>query len=143
MQVKLKIKASILLGLFSLMLLHQMIPHLHHENKDHDHSKMEHAHSHDHKHEGESGETKSLFSFLLAMHSHAGGNSEIPAVKTSTEHITPKKEITENPALPNFFQEIAFSEDEVANLIGNYQPPPDYFKLYLPHIPLRGPPSLV
>lgn len=141
--MKHKIKASILLGLFSLMLLHQMIPHLHHENREnHDHTKMEHAHSHDHQHDEEPSETKSLFSFLLSMHSHVGGNSEVPVVKTSTEQIAPKKERSENLVLQNFFQETAFSEGEVAYLIGNYQPPPEYFKLYLSHIPLRGPPQL-
>ncbi|HSP83207.1 MAG TPA: hypothetical protein VLN72_05710 [Gillisia sp.] len=142
--MKHKIKASILLGLFSLMLLHQMIPHLHHENREnHDHTEMEHAHSHDHPEQEKPGESKSLFSFLLAMHSHVGGNSEVPVLKTSTEQITPKKEKTENLVLHNFFQKIVFSEDEVADFIGNYQPPPEYFKLYLPHIPLRGPPHLV
>ncbi|MEP6262678.1 MAG: hypothetical protein ABJ092_13975 [Gillisia sp.] len=142
--MKHKIKASILLGLFSLMLLHQMIPHLHHVNREnHDHAQVEHAHSHDHQHEEEPGETKSLFSFLLSMHSHVGGNSEVPVVKTSTEQIAPKKESSENLVLQNFFQETAFSEGEVAYLIGNYQLPPEYFNLYLSHIPLRGPPQLV
>ena len=142
--MKHKIKASILLGLFSLMLLHQMIPHLHHENREnHDHTEMEHAHSHDPQQEEEPGESKSLISFLLAMHSHVGGNSEIPVVKTSTEQITPKKEKIENLVLQNFFREIAFSEYEVVDFLGNYQPPPEYFKPYLSHIPLRGPPHLV
>ncbi len=142
--MKHKIKASILLGLFSLMLLHQMIPHLHHENREtHDHTKVEHAHSHDHQEQEEPGETKSLISFLLAMHSHVGGNSEIPAVKTSTEQITPKKEKTVNLVLHNFFQENSLLEDEIADLIKNYQLPPEYFKLYLSYIPLRGPPHSV
>ncbi|HSP11261.1 MAG TPA: hypothetical protein VLO29_01940 [Salegentibacter sp.] len=132
------------MGLFSLMLLHQIIPHLHHEHSSkHDHSELEHAHSHDHQQEDEPDETNSLFSFLLAMHSHIGGNSEVPVVKTSTEQITPKKEKTENPVLQNFFREIAFSEDEGADFIGNYQPPPKYSKLYLSHRSLRGPPHKV
>ena len=132
------------MGLFSLILIHQMIPHLHHENSEnHDHAEMEHAHSHDHQHEEEPGEPKSLFSFLLSMHSHVGGNTEVPVVKTSTEQIAPKKERSENLVPYNFFREIAFSENVVADLIANYQPPPDYFKLYLSHLSLRGPPHLV
>ncbi len=143
-QVKLQIKAFILLGLFSLILLHQMIPHIHQEHQvAHDHGSQEHTHSQDHHHEKQSKNSQGLFSILLTTHSHGGSNSEVPVVKISIEHITPKKVKAENSILQIFLHQPALSEDQVVDFIKNYQPPSKYFNPYLSHLSLRGPPQLV
>ncbi len=144
MQVKPQIKAFIFLGLFSLILLHQMIPHLHHQHQEtHSHSLTEHTHSQEHHQEKKSKNSKNLFSILMSMHSHGGNNSEVPIVKISIEHVTPKKVKAENPVLKVFIPQPALSKDPFIDLIGNYQPPPKYFNSYLSYLSLRGPPQLV
>ncbi|MBZ9731356.1 hypothetical protein LB467_16830 [Salegentibacter sp. JZCK2] len=142
--MKLQIKAFVLLGLFSLMLLHQIIPHLHHEHQEtQDHDITEHTHTQEHQDEKKSKNSKDLFSILLAMHSHGGSSSEVLVVKISTELITPKKVKAEKPILQVFLQQPVLSEDPLADLIGNYQPPPKYFNPYLSYLSLRGPPQFV
>lgn len=142
--MKHQIKAFILLGIFSLMLLHHMIPHLHHESQEaHDHGSTEHTHSRDHQHEKHSTNSQDLFSVLLALHSHGGSHSEVPIVKISIEHITTKKVKSEKTILKVFLQQPALSEIRLVDLIGNYKPPPDYFHPYLSHLSLRGPPQIV
>lgn len=144
MQVKPQIKASILLGLFSLMLLHQMIPHLHHEHKEeHDHGVAEHAHSHEHQHEKGPEDPKDFFSILLAMHSHGASSTEVPVVKETVQHIILKKVKAETSSPQVYLPKNAFPEGTVAERIRNYQPPPKYFDAYLSFLSLRGPPQLV
>lgn len=142
--VKPQIKASLLLGLFSLMLLHQVIPHLHHEHEEeHHHGVADKAHSHEHRHEKESEDPKGLFSILMAMHSHGGSSSEVPVVKNAIEYVSIKKVKTKDSAPKLISLQNAFSEDIAADLIRNYQPPPKYFDPYLSLLSLRGPPNLV
>lgn len=142
--MKNQIKAFIFLGLFSLMLIHQIIPHLHHEHQEeHDHGLTEHSHSHDDQQEKQSKNSQDLFSILLAMHSHGGSNSEVPVVKISIEHITLKKVKAEKSILQISLHQPALSEDQLVELIGNYQPPLKYFNPYLSHLSLRGPPQFV
>ncbi|SFN79486.1 hypothetical protein SAMN05660413_02614 [Salegentibacter flavus] len=143
-QVKHQIKAFIFLGLFSLMLLHQMIPHLHHVHQEaHDHGLTEHTHSQENQQEKQSESSQDIFTVLLALHSHGGSNSEVPVVKISIEHITPKKVKGEKSILQISLHQPVISEDQLVYLIGNYQPPPKYFNPYLSHLSLRGPPQLV
>ncbi len=70
------ISAFLFLSIFSMFLLHQVLPHNHHELTDaieisgHHHS---HAHSHDHDKEEskDSNDHSGLLAFLLGTHSHA------------------------------------------------------------------------
>lgn len=126
------------------MLLHQMIPHLHHEHEEeHDHGVADRAHSHDHRHEKESEDPKGLFSILMAMHSHGGSSSEVPVVKNAIEYVSIKKVKFKDSAPQVFSLQNDFSEVFAADLIRNYQPPPKYFDPYLSLLSLRGPPQLV
>lgn len=126
------------------MLLHQRIPHLHHEHqKDHDHGVAESTHSHEHKHEKETEDPKDFFSILMSMHSHGGNSSEVPVVKNSYQYVFLKKARTDNPSAENDVIRNAFLEGTVVVSIQNYQPPPEYFGPYLSYPSLRGPPRLV
>lgn len=150
MQVKAQIKASILLGLFSLLLLHQTVPHSHHdhqEKSEHRVAKSSHGHSHSHEHEHKHGQeredSKGFFSILLAIHSHTGSSTEVPVVEEAIQHILLKKVKTESFSPQHFLPIYAFLEGMVAELNRNYQPPPKYFDSYLSLLSLRGPPQLV
>ena len=46
------IKALFFLGIFSLMLLHQVLPHLHHQHEvEHTHKAFAHSENHNHHHD--------------------------------------------------------------------------------------------
>ncbi len=134
------------MGLFSLMILHQTIPHLHHENQeDHAHKTAEHGHSHEHQHQKEeSKDFKNFLSVLLAMHSH-GNSIEIPVVQISYEQVSLEKNNTQNPSkgLDNFNISYSLFSDAESAKVKNYRPPPNYSKLYFKFDPLRGPPQSV
>ena len=126
------------------MLLHQMIPHLHHEHEEeHGHGVADRAHSHEHQHEKESEDPKDLFSILMAMHSHGGSSSEVPVVKNAIEYVSIKKVKFKDSAPQISSLHNDFSEVLAADLMRNYQPPPIYFDPYLSLLSLRGPPQLV
>lgn len=142
--MKPQIKASILLGLFFLVLLHQIIPHLHHEHQEeHDHKVAEHTHSHDHHHKKETKDLKDLFSILMAMHSHGGSSSEVPVVKNAIEQVNIKKVKIRNSTPEIFSLRLDNLEELAADLTPNYQPPSKYFDPYLSLPSLRGPPHSV
>ncbi|WP_029036161.1 hypothetical protein [Salinimicrobium xinjiangense] len=150
MQVKPQIKASILLGLFSLLLLHQTIPHIHHEHQEKNENRLVkhshgNSHGHEHKHENERNpkNSKSLLSILLATHSHGGSSTEIPVVEESIQHILLKKVKTESSSPQDFLLKNKLPEVKAAELQRNYQPPPDYLHSYLAFLSLRGPPRTV
>lgn len=120
----LQIKASLLLGLFSLMILHQTIPHLHHENQEkHSHKTAEHGHTHEHQHQKDKSEDSiDLFAILLAMHSH-GNSSEIPVVQISYEQVSIDKVNTQNSSkgLGNFTFSYSFYSDAETALLKKFQ----------------------
>lgn len=126
------------------MLLHQTIPHLHHDHAGtHEHASLDHTHSQDHDHEKHSETAQDLFSILLGMHSHGGSNSEVPVVKISIEQIAPNKVEAEKQLFQLYANHTALFEENGVDLFENYQPPSRYFNPYLSQLSLRGPPCLV
>ena len=52
MQKHKTIKALFFLGIFSMLLMHQVVPHWHHQHQEeHQHSEVAHSHNHEHHHE--------------------------------------------------------------------------------------------
>ncbi|HEY9184595.1 MAG TPA: hypothetical protein VIM94_04660 [Salegentibacter sp.] len=124
------------------MLLHQIIPHLHHDYAEtHEHASLDHNQDHDHEKDSET--SQDLFSFLLGMHSHGGSNSEVPVVKISIEQVAPKKVNAEKQLFEFYSTQTALFEENLVDLFENYQPPSRYFNPYLSQLSLRGPPYLV
>ena len=88
MQKRIKIKASLLLGIFSLLILHQIVPHQHHDHESqnevaHNHEAVVHGHNHDHDDNHKKESTKSLLlDFFLEIHSHGNSNASYTYANT-------------------------------------------------------------
>ncbi len=139
------IKAFFFLGLFSLMIMHQTFPHLHHQHGDsHSHSDIAHTGEH-HNHHNNSQENEDspygFFGFFMDMHIHSTVSSDIVVLKRNTiEQQTIVDKNVANNALETHrlvFRDIGQNENHPV-----YHPPNTYFNPYLSYLDLRGPPSL-
>ncbi|MEX0995865.1 MAG: hypothetical protein WDZ45_02310 [Flavobacteriaceae bacterium] len=137
-----KISAFFFLGLFSLMLLHQIFPHLHHQHED-SHSDIAHSdehHHHDNKQEKEEP-TYGFFDLFMDVHSHSSFSSDIVVLKRNT--VEQQTIVDKNVAKTSFNIQLVFLIDYWQNSKPPvYHPPNNYFNPYLSSLDLRGPPSL-
>jgi len=137
-----QIKALFFLGIFSMLLLHQVIPHLHHQHED-SHSHTTTVHNDDHHHhdapEKDGNSKKGFIDFFLDMHAHSTiiYDNIVVLKETVTNQKVVKKYIT-NPISPNYNIVYIDYGDVEKPLI--YQPPNNYFNPYLTFLDLRGPP---
>ena len=137
-----KISAVFFLGLFSLMLLHQVLPHLHHQHED-SHSAIAHSdghHHHDNRQEKEEP-ISGFFDFFIDVHSHSSFSSDILVVKRNTvekQSIVDKDVAKTSFDIPDVFL-IGYWQNSKPPI---YHPPEKYFNPYLSFLNLRGPPSL-
>ena len=83
--------AIFFLGIFSVFLLHQIVPHLHHQHEDSRSQKaILHADSHDHHHdtpEKEDNSKNGFLDFFLGMHVHIAVSDEIPVIRQLTKKL--------------------------------------------------------
>ena len=138
-----KISAFFFLGLFSLMLLHQVFPHLHHQHEEsHSHSHIADSDEHHHDNRQEKEEQNSgIFDFFMDVHAHSSFSSDIVVVKRNTvEQLT----ILDKDVAKTFFDvQQVFLIDYWQNIKPPvYHPPEKYFNPYLSSLDLRGPPYL-
>jgi hypothetical protein len=145
MQRRNKISAFFFLGLFGLMLLHQSIPHVHHQHEDsHSHSDL--AHSEDYHHHGDSSQenedsSNGFLGFFMDMHVHSTVSSDIVLLKRNT--IEQQTIVDKDVANNDFgFQGPFLIDNRENDKPPIYHPPNTYFNPYLSHLDLRGPPSL-
>lgn len=145
MRKAIQIKASILLSIFSLFLVHQIVPHLHHEHLSDNtvaHSHVESYHGHKHEEPSNKEDKKSELQFLeffIKMHSH--GKSDI--FEHLQNYIVVKKQKTldievlvSNAFIKNLKQQnIGFK-----NKIQSYNAPELKHNSHLIKLDLRGPP---
>jgi len=138
-----KISAFLFLGIFSMFMLHQVLPHVHHQ---HDGlniisaNQNEHLHHHqDHHHDNEEDVDLDLFDFLLGNHTHSYHNADL-AVKNIAKWQIRAKDISIY-SLPEYQ---IFSISDYCVRIPKYgqDPPNCYYLIYLSSLSLRGPPSL-
>ena len=143
MQKHNQIKALFFLGIFSMLLLHQVAPHLHHQHEvEHKHKAVAHSDAHGHQHDVPEKESpnKGLFDLFLEMHVHSLVSNEILLTnERSTKHHDVKKEIS-TPVPVNHHRIIIILDDAIKKTV--YQPPNNYFNSYLSSLDSRGPPSL-
>jgi len=144
MQKANKISAFFFLGLFSLMMLHQAFPHLHHQHEDsHSHSNVTHSGEHHHD-DGSKENEESPFGFFdlfMDMHVHSTSSNEVVVFERNL--IERQTKIAKDSLDHQFTVQNLFSLDEREidkPLI--YHPPNKYFNPYLSYLDLRGPPAL-
>lgn len=128
-----------------MLLLHQALPHMHHEHGiiavettiDHHHG--EHNHGHDHSDENEDGnENSGLLGFLLGSHAHTYHSIDFE-VKNIAKHQIKVKEVSDFTIL--VYHTFLFKDKREPKKTTAYQPPGN-FCFYLSTSYLRGPPVL-
>ena len=145
MQKHKNIKALFFLGIFSILLLHQVLPHWHHEHEvEHSHKAVAHnnSHSHDHHHDVPENESpnKGFFDLFLEMHVHSVAANEILLThESSIKQLDVKKNISKVVSVVHSNSSINYDEPEKIKV---YHPPNNYFNPYLSSLDLRGPPTL-
>ncbi|MDP3312643.1 hypothetical protein [Lutibacter sp.] len=134
------------MSIFSIFLLHQVVPHLHH------HHEAEHIHkatfqvdkqNHDtHHHESPNKENSKndLFDFFIEVHVHSIFSNEI--IVRQKENL--KQTIVENKVFQSVFLKNIVIYDYFRDIVNLkiYQPPNNYFNPYLLSLDSRGPPTL-
>ena len=148
MQKHQNIKAFFFLGVFSLLLFHQTVPHGHHEHQEelHGHDVAHHHHDDhhdDHHHHGQSERDDSKKGFLdwfLEMHTHTNTTTDVLVLRQSTvKKITVEKESV-TTILPSVVNLVFFEEGTSSK---KWHHPPDKLQnTYYHHCKQRGPPSL-
>lgn len=143
MQKHNSIKALLFLGIFSMLLLHQVLPHGHHQHKvEHSHNAVAHSSAHDHHHDVPEKESsnKGFLDLFLEIHVHSVVSNEIVVTQHSNvKHLNLKKEL-KTIASPNHFS-VSVIHDK-AEKVTVYHPPNHYFNSYLSSLDTRGPPTL-
>lgn len=143
MQKHNNIKALFFLGICSMLLLHQGVPHLHHEHDvEHTHKAVAHSDTHSHHHDVPEKEnpTKGFLDLVLEMHLHSVASIEILLThESSIQHLEIKKNISTPVSVVHYYSSINYDEAEKIEV---YHPPNNYFNPYLTSLDLRGPPSL-
>ena len=138
------IKALFFLGIFSMLLLHQFVPHMHHQHDEveHTHDAIAHSESHSHHHDSpqEESSKKGFLDLFLDTHVHSVVSNEILLThKRSIKQLDVKKVVNTATSVNHFSTSIY---DEEAEKIDVYHPPNNYFNSYLSSLDSRGPPSL-
>jgi hypothetical protein len=143
MQKANKISAFFFLGLFSLIMLHQAFPHLHHQHED-SHSDVAHSGEHHHHDDGSNKNEESpygFFGFLMDMHVHSTVSSDIVVLKRSTVE---QQTVADTDIANNAFdtQRLFLIDNGQNENPPIYHPPNKSFNPYLSCLDLRGPPAL-
>ena len=137
-----KITAIFLLSVFSMLLLHQIIPHSHHQHEvEHHRHDVAHNHKdHHHEHPEKNILKKGFFDWFLDMHVHTSSATDVLLLEQVTvKKITTEKEqvkvlITDNTNLTSL--------EIVAASFKWYHTPDKVSKEHSRYLSLRAPPSL-
>ena len=141
MQKNNHIKALFFLGIFSMLLLHKVIPHLHHQQEvEHTHDSVAHNNNHSHHHDAPEKESpkKGFIDFFLDYHPHLVVSDEIMLMyESSVKQLKVKKDINIFLTFNHYSLFVNYDEVEKEKV---YHPPNNYFNPYLTSLDLRGPP---
>jgi hypothetical protein len=144
MQKNNHIKALFFLGIFSLLLLHQVVPHWHHQNEvEHSHKAVAHSESHSHHNDTDKKDsTKNEFlDLFLDIHVHSIASNEVLLTQeNSINQIKVKRAVNIRTFIDSY--NIPLNYDDKAEKISLYHPPNNYFNKYRSSHHLRGPPPL-
>lgn len=143
MQKHNQIKALFFLGTFSLLLLHNIVPHAHHQHEvEHAHRTAAYGdiHSHNHDVPEEENTDKGFLDFLFGAHVHSVVFNEIfVAQERSVTQVKVKKDVKTPASVVHLIQSVICDK---ADNIRVYHPPSNYFNRYLTCSDSRGPPTL-
>ncbi|PIB37661.1 hypothetical protein [Maribacter sp. 4G9] len=149
MQKPNKIAAFFFLGVFSLMMLHQVFPHQHHQHEhSHSHSlsHSEIAHTGEHHHHDDDSQEKEespygFFGFFMDMHIHSTVSSDIVVLERNTieQQTVVEKDVVKNSLETQNIFSIEYRQNNKPPV---YHPPNKLCNPYLSSLDLRGPPSL-
>jgi hypothetical protein len=141
-----KIKALLFLGIFGLLLLHNLVPHTHHHHEvEHLHNGVAHSGGHNHNHDIPEKENSTngllvLLDLFLEVHEHSVASSETVVVHNRTViKLNVKKDISTSVSINHFHNSTNNDESEKVTV---YHPPITYFNFYLSSLDSRGPPTL-
>ena len=144
MQKPNKIAAFFFLGLFSLMMLHQVFPHLHHQHEDF-HSHLDIAHTDEDNHHDDSSQEKEdssygFFGFVMDMHTHSTVSSDIVLLERNTieKKTVVDKDVAKSTVETKGFFSVEYRQNSKPPI---YYPPKNYFNSYLSSLDSRGPPT--
>jgi hypothetical protein len=140
-----QIKSLLFLGIFSLLLLHQLVPHLHHQHEvEHMHKAFEHSDNHSHSHDDvpeKESSNKGLFGLFMEIHVHSVLSNEfILTQDNSAKELNGKKDIKRLIIVSHFC--ISENYDDENEKLTAYHPPNIYLNPYLTYLVSRGPPLL-
>jgi zinc transporter ZupT len=133
--------ALFFLGIFSLFLLHQVLPHLHHQHEvEHTHNGVAHTDIHNHDVPEKESSKKGFLDLFLEVHMHSVVANEIVLTHNSSfKQLNVKKKENTSISFNYYSISINYNEEEKVNV---YHPPKKYFTPYLSSLDSRGPPSL-
>ncbi len=138
------IKALFFLGIFSLMLLHQVVPHLHHQHEvEHSHKAVSNSKSHSHNQDVPEKESskKGVLDLFLEVHIHSVVPNEILVSReSSVKQLKVKKDVKTPVFLDRYSIPINYYDE--LEKVSVYHPPNDHFNPYLTSLNSRGPPYL-
>ena len=126
-----------------MLLLHQVLPHWHHEHDvEHSHKAIANSDTHSHHHDGPEKErpVKGFLDLFLEMHVHTVVSNEILLTyESSIQQLDLKKDICTPVSVSLNNSSINYDKDDSIRV---YHPPNKYFNPYLSSLDSRGPPSL-
>ena len=148
MRKGIQIKALFLVGIFSLILVHQAVPHHHHDSDHHSHdsiahshTELDHRHHHEHQDKEEISFNKNLLNRLIEFHSCG----TTPTLEHLPNHIIVKKQKSiDLKIVPSIaiISNIELRDFKSNNKLQLYSSPDIAYEAHLVRPELRGPPFL-
>ena len=148
MQKNKQIKAILFLSIFSIFLMHQAFPHVHHEHNENTSSNVhleKHQHNHTHQHGHHNPEKKNtaksdVIGFLVGLHIHSFITDEIPVIRLALKKNKIVNKLAFEKITSTYFENIdSYGAIEKPVV---FSTPINYFNLYFTKLDLRGPPCL-
>jgi hypothetical protein len=126
-----------------MLLLHQVVPHLHHQHENDHHHDVTHSHHDNHHQKAPEKENSkgNLFEWILESHTHSTTSTDVLVLKKPTiKKITFEKEVVIK-VLP--LNTINIIKGSTLSKKWFFKPPDKLHGTYLLNLSLRGPPTLV
>lgn len=140
-----KIVSLFFLSIFSVMLLHQVLPHVHHHHHDRigQHADDHHhhdGHGHHHEDQNENGDKKGLLNLLLGSHSHPGQVNEVYFFRNNPKQVI-KTVKAVSPWVEFWAASFSYSTPGLKQVFPSDDESPPRRHFLISHA-LRGPPAL-
>lgn len=126
-----------------MFLVHQVLPHRHHQHDDeHSHNAVAHSDTHDHHHNVPEKESsnKGFLGLFLEMHVHSVASTEIVVTQNSNINQLKVEKVVKTPISTHHYSMSTHYDEAGKSKV--YHPPNKYFNSYLSALDTRGPPTL-